>query len=69
MKQTQKDYPNVQVLSTKPNRYFSVLEMKQMMDNMANQVPISEIAQRLNRSKWSIYAKLKTIKKDHGTSP
>lgn len=69
MKQTQKDYPNVQVLSTKPNRYFSVLEMKQMMDSMANQVPISEIAQRLNRSKWSIYAKLKTIKKDHGTSP
>ncbi|WP_312193453.1 endonuclease [Exiguobacterium sp.] len=69
MKQIQQNYPYVHVLSTKPNRYFNELEMKQLMNDMANQVPVSEIAQRLNRSTWSIYAKLNAIKKGHGTSP
>lgn len=69
LKQIQQDHPHVHILSTKPNRYFSPLEMEQLMNDMANQVPVSEIAQRLNRSIWSIYAKLKTIKKGHGTSP
>lgn len=69
MKQIQQDHPHIQVLSTKPNRYFSELELEQLMNDVANQVPVSAIAQRLNRSTWSIYAKLNAIKKGHGTSP
>lgn len=69
MKQIQQTYPHVKVVSTEPNRYFSASEMEQLMNDMANRVPVSEIAQRLSRSTWSIYAKLNAIKKGHGTSP
>lgn len=69
MKQIQQDHPHVPVLSTKSNRYFSASEMEQLASDKANQVPVSAIAQRLNRSTWSIYAKLHAIKKGHGTSP
>jgi len=69
MKQIQQAYPHVKVLSTKPNRYFSASEMEHLVSDTANQVPVSEIAQRLNRSIWSVYAKLNAIKKGHGTSP
>lgn len=69
MKQIQQDHPYVKVLSTKPNRYFSASEMEQLRNDVANHVPVSAIAQRLNRSTWSIYAKLNAIKKGHGTSP
>jgi len=69
MKQIQQACPHVKVLSTKPNRYFSAAEMEQLVSDTANQVPVSEIAQRLNRSIWSVYAKLNAIKKGHGTSP
>lgn len=69
LKQIQQDHPHVKVLSAMPNRYFSPLEIEQLLNDMSNEVPISEIAQRLNRSTWSIYAKLKAIKKGHGTSP
>ncbi len=54
MKQIQQDHPHIPVLSTKPNRYFSELELEQLMNDVANQVPVSAIAQRLNRSTWSI---------------
>jgi len=63
MKQIQQDHPYVKVLSTKPNRHFSASELEQLMNDTANQVPVPEIAQRLNRSTWSIYAKLNAIKK------
>ncbi|WP_251140240.1 endonuclease [Exiguobacterium sp. s143] len=69
LKQIQQDHPHVKVLSAMPNRYFSPLEIEQLLNDMSNEVPISEIAQRLNRSTWSIYAKLNAIKKGHGTSP
>lgn len=69
MKQIQQDHPYAKVLSTKPNRYFSASELEQLMNDVANHVPVSAIAQRLNRSTWSIYAKLNAIKKGHGTSP
>lgn len=69
IKQIQQYYPHVKVVSTKPNQYFSASEIEQLMTDTANQVPVSEIAQRLNRSTWSIYAKLNAIKKGHGTSP
>ncbi|HBQ75453.1 MAG TPA: endonuclease [Exiguobacterium sp.] len=69
LKQIQQDHPHVKVLSAMPNRYFSPLEIEQLLNDMSNEVPISEIAHRLNRSTWSIYAKLKAIKKGHGTSP
>ncbi|WP_336798423.1 endonuclease [Exiguobacterium acetylicum] len=69
MKQIQQDHPYVKVLSTKPNRYFSASELEQLMNDVANHVPVSAIAQRLNRSTWSMYAKLNAIKKGHGTSP
>ncbi|MCY1690148.1 endonuclease [Exiguobacterium sp. SL14] len=69
MKQIQQTYPHVKVVSTEPNRYFSASEIEQLMNDMANRVPVSDIAQRLSRSTWSIYAKLNAIKKGHGTSP
>lgn len=69
IKQIQQDHPHVKVLSAIPNRYFSPLEIEQLLNDMSNEVPKSEIAQRLNRSTWSVYAKLNAIKKGHGTSP
>lgn len=69
IKQIQQDHPHVKVLSAMPNRYFSPLEIEQLLNDMSNEVPISEIAQCLNRSTWSVYAKLNAIKKGHGTSP
>jgi len=69
MKQIQQNHPYVKVLSTMPNRYFSPLEMDQLLNDASNEVPILEIARRLDRSIWSIYAKLNAIKKGHGTSP
>jgi len=69
MSQIQQNHSHVKVSSAMPNRYFSTSEMEQLLNDTANQVPVSEISQRLNRSIWSIYAKLNAIKKGHGTSP
>ena len=63
LKIIQQEHPNHEVISTKSNRYFRPSEVEQLIALEAAGVSIPDIAKRLNRSVWSIYAKRSTIKK------
>ncbi|WP_394679117.1 endonuclease [uncultured Exiguobacterium sp.] len=64
----QQEHPNHEVISTKTNRYFSSSEVEQLIALEAAGVSIQDIAKRLNRSVWSIYAKHSTIKRPRNES-
>lgn len=63
LKIIQQEYPNHEVISTKTNRHFSPSELEQLIALEVAGASIPDIAKRLNRSVWWIYAKRSTIKK------